>query len=229
MIIGKAQIQSDIFLHRSSNAKFYPAILKKINQQSEAGIFMSEYMHGYWAASQSGSLIRPGHLSAIFISSAFPGRLFRPCLPLLRAGASFRLFPGSAGVEEDSPAGRLGDSDRGGHGSCYFHPETREALACWRSLNAVQAELGGNSHIDMQLYPLCRKYHHPHGGGSKGTGSANGLVDSDAWAKGIEELHSTAGQEGTFCYTFSRQWESSGIISSYRDRFICRYVGYLSS
>lgn len=33
------------------------------------------------------------------------------------------------------------------HGSCYFHPETRESLACWRSLNAVQAELGGNSHI----------------------------------------------------------------------------------
>lgn len=29
-----------------------------------------------------------------------------------------------------------------------------------------------------------------------------GLVDSDAWTKGIEDLHSTAGPDGTFCYTF---------------------------
>ena len=29
-----------------------------------------------------------------------------------------------------------------------------------------------------------------------------GLVDSDAWIKGIEDLQITAGPEGAFCYTF---------------------------
>ena len=119
----------------------------------------------------------------------------------------------------------------GDHGSCYFHPETREALACWRSLNAVQAELGGNSHIGRELYPLlCRAGFRevrvsprmvysdrsrpemrtgfventiiPMVEGVKAQALQMGLVDSDAWVKGIDDLHSTAGQDGTFCYTF---------------------------
>jgi len=119
----------------------------------------------------------------------------------------------------------------GDHGSCYFHPETREALACWRSLNAVQAELGGNSHIGRELYPLlCRAGFRevrvsprmvysdrsrpemrtgfventiiPMVEGVKAQALQMGLVDSDAWIKGIDDLHSTAGQDGTFCYTF---------------------------
>jgi SAM-dependent methyltransferase len=119
----------------------------------------------------------------------------------------------------------------GDHGSCYFHPETREALACWRSLNAVQAELGGNSHIGRELYPLlCRAGFREirvsprivysdasrpemRTGfventiiamveGVKVQALQSGLVESDAWKKGIKDLHSTAGPDGTFCYTF---------------------------
>lgn len=119
----------------------------------------------------------------------------------------------------------------GDHGSCYFHPETREALACWRSLNVVQAELGGNSHIGRQLYPLlCQSGFRevevsprniysdasrpemstgfvestiiPMVEGVKAEALQRGFVDRDAWTKGIEDLHSTAGPEGTFCYTF---------------------------
>ncbi len=119
----------------------------------------------------------------------------------------------------------------GDHGSCYFHPETREALACWRSLDAVQAELGGNSHIGRELYPLlCRAGFREirvsprmvysdasrpemRTGfventiiamveGVKVQALQRGIVDSDDWIKGIEDLHRTAGPDGTFCYTF---------------------------
>jgi len=119
----------------------------------------------------------------------------------------------------------------GDHGSCYFHPETREALACWRSLNTVQAELGGNSHIGRELYPLlCRAgfrevrvspriVYSDASQPEMRTGFVEntiiamvegvmaqalqrGLVDSDDWIKGIKDLHSTAGPDGTFCYTF---------------------------
>ena len=42
----------------------------------------------------------------------------------------------------------------GDHGSCYFHPETKEAVRAWNYLIEVQAALGGNSLIGRQLYPL---------------------------------------------------------------------------
>jgi len=119
----------------------------------------------------------------------------------------------------------------GDHGSCYFHPETPEALACWRSINLVQAEMGGNSHIGRELYPmLCRAGFREvtvsprmvysdasrpemRTGfventiiamveGVKTQALQMGLVESDAWIKGIEDLHATAGPDGSFCYTF---------------------------
>jgi SAM-dependent methyltransferase len=42
----------------------------------------------------------------------------------------------------------------GDHGSCYFHPETEEAVRAWNCLIEVQAALGGNSRIGRELYPL---------------------------------------------------------------------------
>jgi hypothetical protein len=38
--------------------------------------------------------------------------------------------------------------------------------------------------------------------GVKAQALQRGLVYSDDWIKGIEDLHGTAGPEGTFCYTF---------------------------
>jgi hypothetical protein len=38
--------------------------------------------------------------------------------------------------------------------------------------------------------------------GVKAQALQRGLVDSDDWIKGIKDLHSTAGPDGTFCYTF---------------------------
>ena len=119
----------------------------------------------------------------------------------------------------------------GDHGSCYFHPETPEALACWRSINIVQAKMGGNSHIGRELYPmLCqagfrrvmvspRMVYSDASRPEMRTGFVEntiiamvegvkaqalqmGLVDGDAWIKGIEDLHNTAGPDGSFCYTF---------------------------
>ena len=45
----------------------------------------------------------------------------------------------------------------GDHGSCYFHPETQEALACWRSLNAVQASWAGTHILAESFIHSCAR------------------------------------------------------------------------
>ena len=42
----------------------------------------------------------------------------------------------------------------GDHGSAYFHPESRHADRAIQCLIDIQAEMGGNSRIGRQLYPL---------------------------------------------------------------------------
>jgi ubiquinone/menaquinone biosynthesis C-methylase UbiE len=120
----------------------------------------------------------------------------------------------------------------GDHGSCYFHPETEEALRAWNALIEVQAMLGGNSLIGRQLYPLLqqagfqqivvsprmvyidqskpklmdmfvRKTIIPMVKGVKAHALEQGLVDPAAWQKGIDDLYRLADSpDGTFCYTF---------------------------
>lgn len=60
--------------------------------------------------------------------------------------------------------------------------------------------------------------------GVKAEALQRGFVDIDAWTEGIEDLHSTVGPDGTFCYAFFTAVGVNEIISSYRDRFISRYV-----
>lgn len=120
----------------------------------------------------------------------------------------------------------------GDHGSCYFHPETAEALTAWRCLIDVQASVGGNSLIGRQLYPLIlgagfrnasvspRMVYsdETHPGmmegfvrrtiismveGVRDKAIAAGMMDLESWDKGIADLHRTAVPPiGTFCYTF---------------------------
>ncbi len=119
----------------------------------------------------------------------------------------------------------------GDHGSCYFHPQTPAATAAWRSLIRVQACLGGDSLIGRRLYPLLqdagfdkivvsprmvysdasRKEMRdgfvertiiPMVEGVEKQALQMGLVDAATWKKGIADLHRTASQEGTFCYSF---------------------------
>ncbi len=120
----------------------------------------------------------------------------------------------------------------GDHGSCYFYPETSEALRAWRCLIEVQADLGGNSLIGRELFPLLaqagfqevgvsprmvymdwskpdlmdmfvRKTIIPMVEGVQTAALEGGLIDEVAWTKGIADLHYIADNEaGTFCYTF---------------------------
>ncbi|AKB27434.1 Methyltransferase [Methanosarcina siciliae C2J] len=119
----------------------------------------------------------------------------------------------------------------GDHGSCYFYPEGRNALDAWHCLIRVQAQMKGNSLIGRQLYPLMQmsglreirveprmvyadlskpelvngfvlKTIIPMVEGVKNQAMEMKMMEEEAWKKGIEELHQTAGPEGTFCYTF---------------------------
>jgi SAM-dependent methyltransferase len=119
----------------------------------------------------------------------------------------------------------------GDHGSCYFHPETPEALRAWRCLVDIQAALGGDSLIGRRVYPLVRdagfrdvwatprmvyadaarpkmvdafvrKIIIPMVEGVRDRALAEGRMDAAAWEKGIRDLHASASPAGTFCYTF---------------------------
>jgi len=119
----------------------------------------------------------------------------------------------------------------GDHGSCYFYPETPESLHVWNCLIKSQELLGGNSLIGRSLYPLLRKAGFRYVSvsprnlyidrskpklssgfiektiiamlkGVKDRALELGLTNEAIWEKGIKDLHKTAGEDGTFCYTF---------------------------
>jgi ubiquinone/menaquinone biosynthesis C-methylase UbiE len=120
----------------------------------------------------------------------------------------------------------------GDHGSCYFHPESNEALQAWHCLIWVQAYLKGNSLIGRQLFPLLMGVHlHninvsprmvyidsskpklmdsfvnktiiPMVAGVEKQVLELKLMDKTSWNKGIQDLHKIVSLPGgTFCYTF---------------------------
>lgn len=120
----------------------------------------------------------------------------------------------------------------GDHGSCYFYPESDEALQAWHCLIRVQAYLKGNSLIGRQLFPLLRqvRFHNinvsprmvyidsskpklmdgfvnrtiiPMVEGVEKQALELKLMDKTSWDKGIQDLHKIATlPDGTFCYTF---------------------------
>lgn len=120
----------------------------------------------------------------------------------------------------------------GDHGSCFFHPQSREALDAWNCLIQVQAGMKGDSLIGRRLYPLLskaglkdvqvsprmvysdasrpwymegfvRRTIIPMVEGVEHQALEAGMVKRDSWQQGIRDLHQTARPpEGVFCYTF---------------------------
>ena len=120
----------------------------------------------------------------------------------------------------------------GDHGSCYFHPETDEAIRAWNCLIRVQERLGGNSLIGRQVFPLLKeagfrdvhvsprmvyidqsmpelmdgfvkKTIIPMVEGVKEQAVEMQMMDETSWKKGNRDLHEVAKRgNGTFCYTF---------------------------
>jgi SAM-dependent methyltransferase len=119
----------------------------------------------------------------------------------------------------------------GDHGSTFFYPESRYAARTVDCLVSVQARHGGNALIGRQLYPLLRRAgfvatrvtprqvyadsSRPEWvqgftrntfaamvEGVRDQALAMGLIDVPTWERGIADLHATAGQDGTFSYTF---------------------------
>jgi SAM-dependent methyltransferase len=119
----------------------------------------------------------------------------------------------------------------GDHGSVYFHPESPHARRAIQCLIELQARAGGDSLIGRSLYPLLdqaglqevevsprvvyvdasrpdlvdgftRKTFTAMVEGVGDRAIASGLIDEEAWSRGIRDLYRTAEADGTFCYTF---------------------------
>jgi len=119
----------------------------------------------------------------------------------------------------------------GDHGSTYFHPESPSARKTIQCLVDIQAEMGGNSLIGRQLYPLLKKSNYDNvnvsprmiyvdsskpdlvEGFTKNTFIAmvtgvkeralrSGLMEETSWDQGIRDLYGTTGEDGSFIYTF---------------------------
>ncbi len=121
----------------------------------------------------------------------------------------------------------------GDHGSCYYHPETPEAAHAWWALVRAQAAVGGDALVGRRLYPLLagagfeevtvsprmvyadesrpgvqdgfvQRTIVPMVEGARERAVRLGLVDPDAFDRGVADLRRTGGPGGTFCYTFFR-------------------------
>ena len=119
----------------------------------------------------------------------------------------------------------------GDHGSTYYHPESPNARKTIQCLVDIQVEMGGNSLIGRQLYPLLKKSKYDEiwisprmiyvdsskpdlvEGFTKNTFIAmiegvkeqamrSGLMEEADWDQGIRDLYRTTGEDGTFIYTF---------------------------
>jgi SAM-dependent methyltransferase len=119
----------------------------------------------------------------------------------------------------------------GDHGSTFFHPRSDAAWRTIQCLIDVQAAMGGNALIGRELYPLViaaglrdvavsprfvyvdasrpawvegftRNTYIAMVEGVREQALATGPIDRPAWDKGIADLKSSAGPDGTFCYTF---------------------------
>lgn len=119
----------------------------------------------------------------------------------------------------------------GDHGSAYYYPPSSRAQATIDCLVRLQAQLGGNSLVGRELYPLLRRAgfvdvrteprtvyadaSRPEWVegftkatfismvmGVKDEAVGQGLLDEAAWDEGIADLMRTSEADGTFSYTF---------------------------
>jgi ubiquinone/menaquinone biosynthesis C-methylase UbiE len=119
----------------------------------------------------------------------------------------------------------------GDHGSAYFHPDSAAAQKAIQCQVELQRRAGGNANVGRCLYPLLlqagyaevrvsprmvyvdsskpglvdgftRKTFTAMIAGVRGSALSAGLIESELFDKGIEDLKRTAQDDGTFCYTF---------------------------
>ena len=119
----------------------------------------------------------------------------------------------------------------GDHGSTYFFPDSQDAQKTIQCLVDIQANLGGNSLIGRQLFPLLTQAGFRNvtvsprmvyvdaikpelvEGFTKNTFIAmvegvreqvldTEMMNQEDWEKGINDLYRTTQPDGTFCYTF---------------------------
>jgi len=119
----------------------------------------------------------------------------------------------------------------GDHGSTFFYPDSREAHSAIDCQIQVQKEIGGNSNIGRELYPLFKSVGFSDivvsprtvyvdtskpqlvEGFIKNTFTAmiegvgekairHGLIDRMTFEKGIKDLYRTTEPDGVFIYTF---------------------------
>ena len=119
----------------------------------------------------------------------------------------------------------------GDHASAYFYPESHFAQHTIDCLVKTQASLGGNALVGRQLYPLLKHAGFTNirvtprqvyadasrpawvegftkntfiamVEGAKEQALKQGLADLDTWEQGLADLYATAGEDGTFSYTF---------------------------
>lgn len=119
----------------------------------------------------------------------------------------------------------------GDHGSTYFHPASQLASHAVQCLIDIQADLGGNSLIGRQLYPLLKNAEFKEinvsprmvyvdsskpewvEGFTRNTFIAmvegvrqqaldKKLMDENQWDAGIADLYKSTQADGVFCYTF---------------------------
>jgi SAM-dependent methyltransferase len=119
----------------------------------------------------------------------------------------------------------------GDHGSAYFHPDSAAARRAIQCQVELQRRAGGNALIGRELYPLLYgsgyggirvspRMVYVDGGkpalidgftrktftamieGVREPALQAGIIDPAAFDQGVRDLHRTAAEDGTFCYTF---------------------------
>jgi ubiquinone/menaquinone biosynthesis C-methylase UbiE len=119
----------------------------------------------------------------------------------------------------------------GDHGSCYFYPETKEAIKTWECLIECQKRLDCNPMIGREIYPLLKnsgfrnvqvspkivyvdssKPELVEGfnkktiivmvEGVKDQAIISEMMNIESWEKGIKDLYKTTETDGVFFYNF---------------------------
>jgi ubiquinone/menaquinone biosynthesis C-methylase UbiE len=130
----------------------------------------------------------------------------------------------------------------GDHGSAYYHPRGPLAQRTIECLIHLQSELGGDPLIGRRLFPLLRRAGfdairtEPRPvyadasrpawvegftkatfiamvEGVRDTAIARGLMTEEAWTAGISELRASAGEDGTFNYTFFKAFGKKALYT----------------
>ena len=119
----------------------------------------------------------------------------------------------------------------GDHGSCYFYPETKEAIKTWECLIECQKQLDCNPMIGREIYPLLKnsgfnniqvspKIVYVDSSmpelvegfnkktiiamveGVKDQAIKSEMINIESWEKGIKDLYKTTESDGVFFYNF---------------------------